>query len=77
VERAGLILASDEEAKCVDLLSGTGLGGKTTSILSVEPGNCTSSGGELVGELILSDNPLKKKSPSLEATIYCCEPPLP
>jgi hypothetical protein len=48
-EAGSLLVSSDEEAKCTDLLVGTALGSKTAEILSYQSGSCLPSTSEIVG----------------------------
>jgi hypothetical protein len=48
-EAASLLVSSDEEAKCIDLLVGTALGSKSAEILSYQTGACLPSTSEIVG----------------------------
>lgn len=62
-ELASMTVTSTLTDACVNLPLGAALGGKTAEVVSYEPGICTPSGGELIGEP-LTEWPVT----------YCCRP---
>jgi len=49
-EQGGLVLTSNNSAKCTDLVDSTALASQTAEIITSEPGTCAPSGGEVSGE---------------------------
>ncbi|UQA62797.1 hypothetical protein [Polyangium aurulentum] len=64
-EWASLSVSSDDPSKCIDLISGVALAGKTAELLAHQPGTCAPSGGEPIGALLLAD-----------AKTFCCLTPV-
>ncbi|MDI1480415.1 hypothetical protein [Polyangium sp. y55x31] len=60
-----LTVSAGMVSPCHDFMPGTQLSGKRIDALTYEPGTCTPSGGELVGDLVLA-----------EATTVCCYAPV-
>jgi hypothetical protein len=52
-------------APCHDFMPGTQISGKSTEMLAYQPGSCTPSGGDVVGDLVLAD-----------AVTVCCYAPV-
>jgi hypothetical protein len=57
---AGVLVRSDDPL-CLEVAAGTALGSKSASVVDIEPGSCTPSGGELSGGVAPRD-----------ATTFCC-----
>ena len=49
---AGAVVVSDQEAACVDVISGTALGSAEASMVTDVPGSCAHSGGAPFGEVL-------------------------
>jgi hypothetical protein len=52
---AGAVVVTDQEAACVDLVSGTALGSLKVSMVTDVPGSCAPSGGAPFGEVLPAD----------------------